>query len=100
VARRTREIGIRRALGATRPGIVWLLVHQAGRLAMPGLLLGIGASIAGGRLVSSYLHGVRPSDPATIAAAAGLLAVAILLACLVPARRASRVDAIEALRHT
>ena len=98
VARRTREIGIRRALGATRSGIVWLLVRQAGRQAMPGLLIGVAASLAGGRLVASYLHGVQPTDPATLLSAAALLTAAIFGACWVPARRAGRVDAVEALR--
>jgi putative ABC transport system permease protein len=98
VARRTREIGIRRALGASRRGVVLLLVRQGSAMALPGLALGVIAAVAGGRLVASYLHGVDPADPLTIGAAALVCLVAVLTACWLPARKASRIEALQALR--
>jgi ABC-type antimicrobial peptide transport system permease subunit len=98
VARRTREIGIRRALGASQRGVVLLLVRQGSAMALPGLVLGVVAAAAGGRLVASHLHGVAPGDPSTIGAAAFVLLSAILLACWLPARRAAAVDPLQALR--
>jgi predicted permease len=98
VARRTREIGIRRALGATRAGVMTLLLRQGLALALPGLVLGAGAFLWGGRLVESYLYGVPPTDAKTLATAAAVLVVALVMACWLPARRAARVEAIEALR--
>lgn len=98
VARRTREIGIRRALGATPGSVVALMFRQALSLAAPGLVLGLLAAVGGGRLVESYLHNVRPADPFTLAAAGAVLLAAVGIACWIPSRRAARVQAAEALR--
>ena len=98
VSQRTRELGIRLALGA-RPGSVRMLVLWQG-LAMA--LLGIGLGVAGalllGRLLTSVLFGVSPTDPKVLLTAAGVLGAVSLLASLVPAVRATRVDPIDALR--
>ncbi|HSC26677.1 MAG TPA: ADOP family duplicated permease [Vicinamibacterales bacterium] len=98
VSARTREIGIRRALGATRAGVVRLLMREGLGMAGPGVAAGLLATLAAGELVSSYLYGITPTDGATLAAAAGLLLLASAAACWIPARRAGRVEAVEALR--
>ncbi len=97
-ARRTREFGIRAALGATRREILAHVLGRNLRLLLPGLALGLGLALALTRLMAGLLYGVAPHDPLTFAAASGLLLVAALLACWLPARRACRVDPIEALR--
>ncbi|HEY7211187.1 MAG TPA: ABC transporter permease [Bryobacteraceae bacterium] len=99
VARRTREIGIRTALGAERSGILALIVGQAMRLVAIGIGVGIAAAAVLARLTATQLFGVSPLDPETFAATAFLLAVAALLASLLPAWRAARVDPITALRN-
>ena len=96
---RTQEIGIRMALGAQRHTILAMVLNHGGRLAGLGIAIGIVAAIAMARLMSSFLYGVQPADPATFAAVALLLCVVALLACYVPARRAMRVDPIVALRY-
>jgi putative ABC transport system permease protein len=99
VAQRTREIGIRLALGARRSEVVSLVVRQAVTLAATGLGLGLLLALAASRLIERLLFGVEPQDPLTyIAVAAVLLAIA-LLASYLPARRASRIDPIAALRY-
>jgi predicted permease len=98
VARRTREIGIRRALGATQSSVVSLLFRQGIAPALPGLAAGSMAALFGGRLVESYLYGVRPADPRTVIAAGLLLLAAVAVASWIPARRAARVEAADALR--
>jgi putative ABC transport system permease protein len=98
VGQRRREIGVRMALGATNRSILRLVLRQGSILALAGLLLGLLASLAAGRLLRSFLYGVKPLDAATyIAAAAALLALSIT-AALLPARRASRIDPMAALR--
>jgi predicted permease len=99
VTRRAREIGIRTALGAERSGILALIVGQAMRLVAMGIGAGIGAAALLARLAATQLFGVSPLDPGTFAATAFLLAVAALLASLIPAWRAARVDPITALRN-
>ncbi|HEV2617859.1 MAG TPA: ABC transporter permease [Candidatus Acidoferrales bacterium] len=99
VARRTREIGIRMALGAQQRDLLRLIVGQGILLAVIGSALGIAAALGVTRFISSMLFGVRANDPLTIVAVAILLAVVALLACYIPARRAMRVDPMVALRY-
>jgi ABC-type antimicrobial peptide transport system permease subunit len=98
VAQRTREIGIRLALGADARDILRLVVGNGARLIVAGILIGLAASFALQRLVSSLLFGVTAADAASGIAVAVLAAVA-LLACYVPALRATRVDPLHALRY-
>jgi putative ABC transport system permease protein len=98
VAQQTREIGIRRALGALPRELVGLILARGARLSLAGALLGIPAALVGTRVMAHMLYGVSPQDPGTIAGATLLLAGAALVACLVPALRATRVDPVVALR--
>lgn len=98
VGRRTQELGVRMALGA-RPGqILRLLVRQGMLPVSAGIVFGIGGALALTRLMRSLLYEVSPSDPATLAAAVGLMLLVSLLACIIPARRAARIDPVAALR--
>ena len=99
VTRRTREIGIRMALGALGSQIAGGVLREAGTLVLVGLGLGFGAAWWLGRYVQSQLYGVTPADPTTIALAAAALASVGVVAALVPARRASRVSPMSALRE-
>ena len=99
VARRTNEIGIRMALGADRRNVLGLVLRSALAQVGLGLAIGIPASLAGGFLLASQLYQVKSYDPLILGAAALILAGAAILAASVPARRASRVDPIVALRH-
>ena len=99
VSHRTNEIGVRMALGADHKRVRWLVIRQGGLLVAIGLLLGTVASLAVTRLIRSSLFGVQATDPFTFAAAAGLLGCIALIACYLPARRASRIDPMLALRH-
>jgi predicted permease len=99
VARRTREIGIRTALGAQRREIFRLVLFQGLILAMVGALVGIGAAIGVTRYLGSLLYGIRATDPATFVIIAFLLIAVALLACYIPSRRATRVDPLVALRY-
>jgi predicted permease len=99
VAHRTREIGIRLALGARRGEVVTLVVRQAVMLAATGLGVGLVLALAAGRLIERLLFGVEPQDPLTYAAVAGVLLVIALAASYLPARRAARIDPISALRY-
>jgi len=98
VAQRTNEIGIRLALGAQTGNVVSLVVFQGLRLVLLGLAIGLAGAFAASRIVKSLLFGVTTKDPLTFALAAGLLGAVGLLACYLPARRATKVDPIEALR--
>jgi macrolide transport system ATP-binding/permease protein len=99
VAQRTREIGIRMALGSARTAVFALVMREGLRLLAVGLAAGlVGAGLAA-RALSALLLGVRPLDPVTFGAVAALMTAVALLACLVPARRAARVDPIVALRY-
>jgi predicted permease len=99
VGQRTREIGIRVALGARSAGIVALVLREGLRLVVIGLPLGLAAALAAVRLLSSYLYGVSATDAATFSATTALLAGVALFACYVPARRAMRIDPVQALRR-
>ncbi len=98
VRRRTREIGIRMALGAERRDLVRMVVSQGMRPALIGLAVGIVASLALGRLLASLVFGVSPTDIPTFAAASAVLAAVALAACAIPAWRASRVHPTRALQ--
>lgn len=98
VNRRTHELGVRAALGASRTEIVALVLRRGMRLAGAGVACGLVAAIALTRLLAGMLYGVRPADPLTLAAVALLLGAIVLLACYIPARRATAVDPLAALR--
>jgi uncharacterized membrane protein YqjE len=99
VSQRTREMGVRIALGAARENVLRMILNQGFRLALIGVGLGLAASFALTRLMTGLLFGVKPSDPQTfILVTAALLAVA-LAACWIPAHRATRVNPVVALRH-
>jgi predicted permease len=99
VAWRTRELGIRMALGAQPRDILRLVIKQVIAIVVIGLAVGIGAALGLTRFMSEMLYNVRPNDPGTIAGVAALLAVVALVACYLPARRAIHTDPIIALRH-
>jgi predicted permease len=98
VSQRTREIGVRMALGAERSDVRGMVLKQAGRLALGGVLLGLVAAAGITRLMSSLLFGVSPMDPATFGSVAVALSLVALLASWIPARRASRTDPVVSLR--
>ncbi|MBZ5536347.1 MAG: ABC transporter permease [Acidobacteriia bacterium] len=98
VTRRTREIGMRVALGATRENVAWLILREVARMTGVGLTIGLAAAFALGRLIESQLFGIRASDPLVFVLAAVLLAAVALLAGYLPAHRATRVDPMVALR--
>ncbi|MEO5821613.1 MAG: FtsX-like permease family protein [Vicinamibacteraceae bacterium] len=99
VTQRTQEIGVRLALGARRPQVVGLVLADGLRLLALGIALGVPAAWAATRWLRTLLFGVTPADPVSALAAIGLLTAAALLAAYLPARRASRVDPLIALRH-
>jgi putative ABC transport system permease protein len=98
VTQRTRELGIRMALGADRRSVLWSVMSEPARLVAIGLTLGLVGALAGGKLVRGLLYGMEPTDPLTLAVVAGVLLAIALLAALLPARRATKVDPIIALR--
>jgi len=99
VTERQREIGIRMALGADRLRVLSLVLRQGLSTTVIGLVLGVGGALGLTRLARSLLFEVKPTDPLTFAAVAGVITLVALVACLVPARRATRVDPIVALRE-
>jgi len=98
VSRRTREIGVRAALGAQRTTLIWAVLREALGLVLLGIAVGIPFALAAGRLITSMLFGISPGDVPTIAAASLLLLASALVAGYVPAWRASRTDPVVALR--
>jgi predicted permease len=99
VGERTREIGIRMAMGAEARNVLLMVLGQAGKMVMLGVAAGVLCALALTRLMSSMLFGVSPTDPLTLAGVAIVLTLVSLLACWIPARRATRVDPLVALRY-
>jgi ABC-type antimicrobial peptide transport system permease subunit len=99
VSRRTREIGIRMALGAQQRDVLSLIVVQGIVLAIGGTVLGISVALGMTRYIASMLYDVKVNDPLTVICVAVVLAIVALAACYIPARRAMRVDPMVALRH-
>jgi predicted permease len=99
VTRRTREIGIRMAIGAQSHNVVRLVLAKAMALIIAGAIVGVAVALGVTRFLSSFLYGVKASDPITLVAVAALLALVALAACYIPARRATKVDPLVALRY-
>jgi putative ABC transport system permease protein len=99
VSQRTHEIGVRLAIGAQRRDVLRLVLRDGARLTLVGIAIGIIAALALTRLMASLLFEVAPTDPATFAAVAILLEIVAFAACYIPARRATRVDPMVALRY-
>jgi ABC-type lipoprotein release transport system permease subunit len=99
VARRTRELGIRMALGAKRPAIVWMVVREALALSAVGLLIGYLAARQTSQWIASFLFGLKPTDPVAIALSVSILLAASVAASLAPAWKASHTDPMLAIRH-
>ncbi len=99
VTRRTSEIGVRMALGARRQQVLWMVLRESLRVSMAGVLLGLPLAIAGARLLRSLLFGLAPSDPLALALAVLGTCVVALAASLIPARRATKIDPLVALRY-
>ncbi len=98
VSRRTREVGVRMAVGADRRDVVRLILRDAARQILPGIGIGLVGALTLARLLRSQLFGVGPTDPVTLAVVATVLTGVALLASGIPAWRAARTDPLEALR--
>ena len=99
VARQVSEIGIRMALGAQRSAVVWMVLRRVLLLAAVGLAISVPAALSVFRLIQSFLFETQPNDPGTLVLAGVVLVSAAVLAGYAPARRASRIDPLAALRH-
>ena len=99
VSLRTREVGIRLALGAERGDVMKLVVRQGMRLSLVGVTIGLAVALGVSRALSSLLYGVRATDPMTYISVAFVLTAVTLLASYLPARRATKVDPMVALRY-
>jgi len=98
-SQRASEIGIRMALGATGRQVLWLILRRGMRQLAWGLTIGVAAAFAVSRVLSGMLVGLGPADPVTFVSIAALLALVSTAACVVPARRASRIDPVDAIRQ-
>jgi putative ABC transport system permease protein len=98
VAQRTQEIGIRLALGAPRSAVLWLVSSQGVRMALVGVAIGLMGTVMAARSLASLLYGISALDPVTLGAASAVLIAIVLAACALPARRAARIDPMQALR--
>jgi ABC-type antimicrobial peptide transport system permease subunit len=98
VSQRTKEIGVRLALGAEPRGVAAMIVWQGGLVILVGIGVGLGAALAGGRLIEALLYDVSPRDPVLFGTAMLTMFAVALAACWLPARRAARVSPVEALR--
>ena len=99
VSGRTQEIGIRMAMGAQQTEVLRMILGDGAKLTVIGVAIGLGAAFALTRVLSSLLYGVSAADPVTFSGISLLLACAAMLASYIPARRAARVDPMEALRY-
>lgn len=99
VVRRTNEIGIRMALGARESGVLWMVLRESLVVLGIGVAVGVPATLAAARLVQSGLFGLSPFDPLTLCVAIGVVSAVTLLAGYLPARQATRVDPMVALRY-
>jgi putative ABC transport system permease protein len=99
VVQRTHEVGIRVALGASPKEILWLVLNRGARLTIVGVFLGVLGAFAATRLLKAFLYGIKPNDPLTFVGVPLFLILVSLLACYIPARKATRVDPMVALRH-
>lgn len=98
VSRRTRDIGVRLAIGASRLHVIGSVLRRAVGLTATGVVIGVPAAMAAGRLIESQLYGVRPGNPWVLGASAGLFLIVAALAAFLPARQAARVNPVVALR--
>jgi predicted permease len=98
VARRAHEIGIRKALGAPAGGVVRMVIRGGLGMIVPGVLVGVVIALGAGRLIASQLYGVSPRDPVVVVLCAAVLVAVAIVACLAPARRATKVDPMITLR--
>ena len=99
VAQRTHEIGVRMALGARRQSVLWMVIRQTLTLGLAGILLGTAGALLATRLLTTFLFEIAPTDPVTFGAVGMTILIAAVAAGLVPARRATQVDPLVALRH-
>jgi len=99
VSERTRELGVRMALGSTPKDVMWLVMRGGARLGLAGLAIGLGGSVVVARLMSALLYGMSPADPMTFVLVPLMLAIVVLVATYIPARRAVKLDPIVALRN-
>jgi ABC-type antimicrobial peptide transport system permease subunit len=99
VVRRTKEIGIRMALGAQPGDVRWMVLRETLWLVIAGVIIGVPAALAVTRLVASLLYGLKPTDPITVVVAVAVIIVSAILAGFLPARSASRVDPLVSLKY-
>jgi predicted permease len=99
VGQRSKEIGVRMALGAQKFDVLRMVLKDGARMTLAGIVLGLVGALGLTRLMGSMLYGIKPTDPLTFISVAAVLAAIAMLACYVPARRAMKVDPMEALRH-